>query len=233
MRTSTDRHTPSGLTRGLLAALLAVCGIGLVLVGNVVVTGGGADAASTAGPARTGEPTSEPAELPGFQPSEPLTSMSEAPPAPHPARGRPSELSVPRLSIRANIQGIRVSGGVLEPPSDPGQVGWDVASALPGSVQGTTVVTGHTVHTGGGALDDIAELRQGDQLWVRTNRGRIAYSVVGITKLSKDAMVRRIPQVFRAESPGRLVLITCTDWNGVEYLGNTVVFARPVESSAS
>ena len=28
--------------------------------------------------------------------------------------------------------------------------------------------------------------------------------------------------------PGRLVLITCEDWNGTTYLSNAVVFADPV-----
>lgn len=226
MPTSTDRRTLPGSLRLLLAGLLALAGMGLVVLGNVVLAGGGADAAATeaGGPAMPGPALS----LAFSQAIEPVTAMSQAPPAPHPARGRPYELILPRLSVRAQIQGIHVSDGVLEPPADPRQVGWDVQSALPGSVQGTTVVTGHTVHSGGGALDDIGLLRQGDQLSVRTNRGLVAYAVVGITRVTKDAMVRRIPQVFRSEVPGRLVLITCTDWNGTEYLGNTLVFARPV-----
>jgi hypothetical protein len=34
--------------------------------------------------------------------------------------------------------------------------------------------------------------------------------------------------VFRQRGPGRLVLITCEDWNGTTYLSNAVVFADPV-----
>jgi hypothetical protein len=30
---------------------------------------------------------------------------------------------------------------------------------------------------------------------------------------------------------GRLVLVTCTDWNGASYDNNVVVFARPVRGA--
>ena len=34
-------------------------------------------------------------------------------------------------------------------------------------------------------------------------------------------------RLFSQRVPGRLVLITCEDWNGVEYLSNVVVTATP------
>jgi hypothetical protein len=34
--------------------------------------------------------------------------------------------------------------------------------------------------------------------------------------------------VFSQDVPGRLVLITCEDWNGSVYLSNTVVLADPL-----
>jgi hypothetical protein len=36
-----------------------------------------------------------------------------------------------------------------------------------------------------------------------------------------------VPQLFSQSGPGRLVLVTCEDWNGEVYLRNRVVVATP------
>ena len=49
-----------------------------------------------------------------------------------------------------------------------------------------------------------------------------------MTIYRKATLARDAAKVFRQDGPGRLVLITCEDWNGTMYLSNAVVFADPV-----
>ena len=114
------------------------------------------------------------------------------------------------------------------PPGDPQMLGWWDGGAVPGAAHGGALITGHTVHTGGGAFDDLETLRPGDPLRVRTAKGPIRYEVTGVTVYRKASLARDAAKVFRQRGPGRLVLITCEDWNGTTYLSNAVVFADPV-----
>ncbi len=88
-------------------------------------------------------------------------------------------------------------------------------------------MTGHTVSTGGGAMDDLEQLESGDRVWMSTDRGRIGYDVRRVVVLGKGELAARAQQVFDQGVRGRLVLITCEDWNGSTYLSNAVVFAEP------
>ena len=145
-----------------------------------------------------------------------------------PHAGRPVRLVVPRLHVDAPVVPIAAPGRVLVPPSDPQVLGWWGAGAVPGAAHGGALITGHTVHTGGGAFDDLETLRPGDPVRVRTARGTIRYVVTGVTVYRKTGLARDAAKVFRQTGPGRLVLVTCEDWNGTTYLSNAVVFADPV-----
>jgi LPXTG-site transpeptidase (sortase) family protein len=223
-RNNTDRLRPSRLPRAAVAAVLAAAGVALVFVGTDLWTDDGDPAA----PAHTGALA---VPIPSSGASEPVTELKAVRPVADPAAGVPTGLSVPRLGIEAEVLPITVQDGILEPPSDARDVGWDTATARAGSAYGGTVITGHTVHTGGGALDELNDLRHGDAVRVTTVRGGIDYLVTDVMRVSKQAMVNQIPRLFSADVPGRLVLITCTDWNGSEYLSNTVVFADPGAAS--
>lgn len=144
------------------------------------------------------------------------------------AAGVPARLLVPRLDVDAPVVPIGATGGVLTPPSDPQTLGWWDDGAVPGARQGGALITGHTVHTGGGAFDDLETLRPGDRVRVRTAKGTIRYAVSGVTIYRKATLARDAARVFRQSGPGRLVLVTCEDWNGATYLSNAVVFADPV-----
>ncbi len=166
---------------------------------------------------------------------EPVVRMEQAQ-APaqdrHPGRSRaagpPARLLVPRLHVDAPVVPIGAPGGVLTPPSNPQTLGWWDDGAVPGARHGGALITGHTVHTGGGAFDDLETLRPGDRVSVRTSRGTIRYVVSGVTVYRKATLARDATRVFRQSGPGRLVLVTCEDWNGTTYLSNAVVFANPV-----
>jgi LPXTG-site transpeptidase (sortase) family protein len=135
---------------------------------------------------------------------------------------------VPRLGLDVRVVPIVAVDGVLEPPSDPQVLGWWQDGAEPGALRGGAVITGHTVHTGGGALDNLRSLHIGDDILVDTANGTIRYAVARVVNMTKQAVATRSAALFDGEVPGRLVLITCTNWDGVEYLANTVVIAAPV-----
>lgn len=142
--------------------------------------------------------------------------------------GAPLRLEVPVLGIDAPIVPIAAPGGVLTPPADPQVLGWWADGARPGARRGSALVTGHTVHDGGGAMDDLERLERGDRVWMRTDQGRIGYDVRTVVVLGKGELARQAERLFDQEVAGRLVLITCEDWNGAEYLSNVVVTATPV-----
>jgi len=118
-----------------------------------------------------------------------------------------------------------VSDRVLLPPSDPQTVGWWADGAVPGSARGGAVLTAHTVHTGGGAFDHLDSLRPGQRVVVHTVHGRISYTVTRIHVYRKATLASHAARVFDQDLPGRLVLITCDDWDGQRYLSNAVVYA--------
>jgi hypothetical protein len=41
-------------------------------------------------------------------------------------------------------------------------------------------------------------------------------------------LAKQAAQIFDQSVPGRLVLVTCEDWNGTTYLSNAVVIAKPI-----
>ena len=163
---------------------------------------------------------------------EPQVVLQAAGTPPRPERlphaGRPIRLLVPRLQVDAPVVPIAAPGRVLVPPGNPQMLGWWDDGAVPGAAHGGALITGHTVHTGGGAFDDLETLRPGDTVRVRTAKGPIRYEVTGVTVYRKASLARDAAKVFRQRGPGRLVLITCEDWNGTTYLSNAVVFADPV-----
>lgn len=146
-------------------------------------------------------------------------------PTDHPATGRPVRIRVPDLGVDVPVVPLGLSGGVLVPPADPQQLGWWEGGAEPGALEGTAILTGHTVSSGGGALDRLHRLEAGDKVVVVTARGRIGYHVDNVAKYSKTTLARVSERVFDQHSPGRLVLVTCTDFDGFQYLANTVAFA--------
>lgn len=144
--------------------------------------------------------------------------------------GVPRRVVIDRLGVNAPVLPISTVGQVLIPPSDPQQLGWWSAGARTGARRGSALVTGHTVHTGGGALDNLERLRPGDRVTVRTGRGTIRYDVRTVETFRKGSVARHARRLFSQEVVGRLVLITCEDWDGVRYLSNVVVVARPVRA---
>jgi LPXTG-site transpeptidase (sortase) family protein len=141
--------------------------------------------------------------------------------------GVPRRVVIERLSMDAPVVPISTVGNALTPPSDPQQLGWWSGGARTGATRGSALVTGHTVHTGGGAMDDLERMRPGDRVTVYTSRGIIPYDVRSVNVFGKGSIARHAQQLFSQEVRGRLVLVTCEDWDGTRYLSNVVVVAKP------
>jgi len=223
----------------------AVGAAGALLGGWLVFAGGGPAAGPTTVVSR---PAAEAERYPLAQPNQPTATPRTPVPTrststPNPGKptatatkpqaggsstsGRPVRLLVPRLGLSARVVGIRARGGALIPPSNPRVVGWWSDGARPGRT-GSALITGHTVHSGGGAFDQLDRLVAGNTVVVTTASARIRYAVVAVTTYRKQALARHAAEVFDQGTPSRLVLVTCEDWNGRVYLSNVVVIAEPV-----
>lgn len=123
--------------------------------------------------------------------------------------------------IQAPVLSVGMVGDTLTPPSDPQEVGW--WGRPHGSRHGTTLVIGHTVHTGGGVLDDLEDVPVGTSahMWGETFR------VVSVRIMSKSDVAAEAPVLFDQSGIRRLVVVTCEDYDPDtgEYASNVVVTA--------
>lgn len=149
------------------------------------------------------------------------TPAASAPTAP------PTRLLVPGLGLDVPVVPIEMdTDGVLTPPADVQTVGWWQRSATPGAARGQTLITGHSVREGDGAMDRIGELGRGDRVRVRTGGSATDYRATSVEVLSREELAAQAQALFgQQRRDGRLVLVTCTDWDGEAYLSNIVVFA--------
>ncbi|MGN6723558.1 MAG: class F sortase [Marmoricola sp.] len=182
-------------------------------------------------------PAAKPVPIKIVDPSvlpQPTTRTTITPTSgPMAAAGSPVQLMVPRLQVNAPVVAISGNAGVLLPPSDPLMIGWWLEGPKPGDAQGTALLTGHTVHYGGGAFDHLASLAVGDHFRIRTAKGVITYVVQGVRKYTTGSLARESKSLFRLTGAPRVLLITCANWNGTIYLDNTVVTGAPVSEVLS
>lgn len=155
--------------------------------------------------------------------------------------GYPDRVIVPALDVDAPVLPIRAPDRTLTPPADPQVLGWWVDGARPGAPSGSALVVGHTVSSGGGALDELETLTSGDEITVRSTRRsggedvatETRYAVESVEVYRKGTLAARAAELFSQEVEGRLVLLTCEEWNGSRYLSNVVVTALPVEGTTA
>ncbi|MDI6908301.1 class F sortase [Nocardioides sp.] len=206
------RRAPTRRHPGWVAAV----GLALVAVGATLWW-----AQSTRTQALTADPGGRAAGAPSAgSPAEPVLARREP--------GAPQRVRIPALRVDAPVLPVRAPGRTLVPPSDPQRLGWWADGAKPGATTGSALVAGHTVHDGGGALDHLEDLERGDRVVVRTDKSTIRYDVRRVHVYSKGSLAEHATTLFSQRVPGRLVLITCEDWDGERYLSNVVVTATPV-----
>lgn len=146
------------------------------------------------------------------------------------ALGTPSDaelLIVPSIKLRSKVVPIALkTDGVLSPPADVKEVGWWDQSAKPGATQGQTLLTGHTVHTGGGVMNRLGELDPGALVQIKTKNGTVDYVATKVFVYTRAQLAKHKQELFNQDRKDyRLVLVTCTGWTGSEYTSNIIVFA--------
>ncbi|MDT0200581.1 class F sortase [Nocardioides sp. AE5] len=175
------------------------------------------------------EPTAtdvpDPAATPSATPTPEPTPEPTAPAAQEP--GTPSRIMIPKLGVDSAVVPIKTKDRMLDPPADANVIGWWVDGVQPGSAKGSALLTGHSVHDGTGAFIDLENLADGDEIVVRTDNGELHYAVSDVQVLTKDELVMASPELFSQESEGRIVVITCEDWDGTAWQSNVIVTAVP------
>jgi LPXTG-site transpeptidase (sortase) family protein len=163
-------------------------------------------------------------------PPEPTAVQSESMAVQDGAIGGPYTLRIPRIGVDATVVPIQTNEErVLNPPLDPSVAGWWSDGAAPGEPKGSAVLVGHTVRNkGGGVFDDIGDLTRGDAIEVEGSDAMLTYRVRSIDVLSKEEVARKAEEIFAQTGAGRLVVITCDDWDGTAWRSNIVTIAAPV-----
>jgi LPXTG-site transpeptidase (sortase) family protein len=140
----------------------------------------------------------------------------------------PYTLHIPRIGVNARVVSIRTDEQrVLNPPEDPSLAGWWSDGAAPGAAQGSAVLVGHTVRRGGGVFDSVGDLDRGDAIEVKGSDSALSYRVRSVEVLDKDEVARRAEEIFAQSGAGRLVIITCDDWDGNAWQSNIITVAAP------
>lgn len=150
--------------------------------------------------------------------------------------GTPARLIIPSLDIDAPVVPIELDRDrVLRPPQDPSEIGWWDRSAQPGANAGQPLLTGHSVRLGEGAMDTLGDVKRGATVQVigkpqdGEKTGKIAsYSVQKVFVYSRKQVADNADDLFGQDrKTRRMVLVTCTDWDGKVYQSNIIVYARP------
>lgn len=187
-----------------LTALVALAGCGeMTALGEPLSSAAPATASSSASVAPV--------------PGTPGAGTSEAPPVTVPTRLRLGDITAPVVPIT-------LDDSSLTPPNDPQVLGWWGKRA--GSQRGSTLLTGHTVHDGGGTFDDLEDTPLGALAHVNGH----SYEVKSVAVISKGELAERAPVLFAQTGRPKLVLVTCEDYNPEtgHYASNVVVVLNPV-----
>jgi len=142
-------------------------------------------------------------------------------PTPEAKPVRPTSLRMWKFD--APVVPLHLTGSELVPPADPSVLGWWGKRA--GARAGTTLLTGHTVHTGGGELDDLELTPVGSMARV----SGVAYEVESVEVISKAELAARSAELFAQDGDPKLVVVTCEGYDAStgEYADNVVVTATP------
>lgn len=220
-RARPGRHARRGCSRASAVAAVAV----------VAVAGGFAAGAQPEGvvsfaPFRPADSTVGPQ-------AQPVPPQRTGSPVAAVESGVPGRIRIPALAVDAPVDPIAASGGTLRPPADPDRVGWWESGARPGGRRGATLLTGHSVSNGDGALDHLSDLRPGALVALHLEAGPrgearlVRYRVESVTPYDREDLARHAGRLFATHGRPSLVLVTCIDFDGTSYRGNVVVVAHP------
>lgn len=159
----------------------------------------------------------------------PDTTTTTTPPPP-PSPEVPVGLSIPALGIDSAVVpvGLEPNGEMEVPPAS--EAGWYLYGPRPGSSQGTAVIAAHVDYGGErGVFFDLRSLQVGAEVSVNDAAG-VAHRFVVTERYQVDKDELPIEQIFVADGPAGLTLITCGgsfDSGARSYRDNIVVRAEP------
>jgi len=231
--TPDSTHRPaSRATRGLarFIAGLALVAVTAACSGHDDVTPVGSTPAPTSAVTAAPDPVTTASPDVTEVPPEPTAIQSESMAVEDGAIEGPYTLRIPRIGVDAPVVPIQANEErVLNPPRDPSVAGWWSDGAAPGEQHGSAVLVGHTVRNkGGGVFDNVGDLVRGDAIKVEGSGATLTYRVRSIDVLSKEEVARKAEEIFAQTGAGRLVVITCDDWDGTAWRSNIVTIAAPV-----
>lgn len=144
-------------------------------------------------------------------PSNPSAQSDLRPPVTATAAEPTTPVRITAAGTGADVDAVATdSQGALYPPQDVRRVGWWVDSSLPGSGQGSVVVTGHVddARQGDGAAKRFAGLAPGAEVTVTGKDGAaVRYRVTRTVSISKGALP--VDDLNRQDGPETLILVTC------------------------
>jgi sortase (surface protein transpeptidase) len=209
----------------ILAGVAAVLLVAIVVLRFTVW----ADPAAPAAGHAAAPPVAEPA--PGQPAVEPGPSAS-ATPAPVPVLAdQPTRLRIPSIGLRANVGAMHVRGPV-DPPT-PASAYWlsDYGTVGPAATN-TAYIAGHTWRGGNGVFNPLLHVADssytvhpGDTVIVDTPGGSYTYDITDVELYEKATLGDQAG--LWQNVPGRLVLVTCFQYNGgTSSHQNLVVYAQ-------
>ena len=143
----------------------------------------------------------------------------------------PVSLTIPLIGVQTQLITLGLdAGGALQVPSSTSVAGWYTGSPRPGSV-GSAIIVGHIDSlTGPGVFYRLAELRPGNDVYVKRADGTTAeFRVTSVQTYLKDHFPTQT--VYGPTPDAELRLITCGgafDPATGHYLSNIVVYATEV-----
>jgi sortase (surface protein transpeptidase) len=213
------RASPGGL--GAIRVATSVCtGVGVLAVGVL--------AAGLLGvlPKQTAAAAAWSAGLPLASPVI-ATAPNGKPPSSTPVRGVPTALRIPAISVRTDLEQLRIrTDGTLATPSFK-DAGWFAAGTKPGDI-GPAVIAGHIDSTDGPSVFyHLNELKPGDLVEVERGGTWLRFTVTQTGRYSKTNFPTAA--VYGPTPIAALRLITCGgtfDRDRGVYDDNVVVYAQ-------
>jgi len=133
-------------------------------------------------------------------------------------KGIPAHLKIPNINVYADVLSVGLtSGGAMEAPIGPREVGWYMFGPKPGYI-GSAVIDGHSGWKDGikAVFDDLYKLNKGDKIYVIDNDGETTIFIV--REIKNYTSDEESLSVFNSnDDKSHLNLITCSGpWNDVE-----------------
>lgn len=190
--------------------LIAIVAAALVVVVAVVVFVVGGEDEPRAAP--DGTPTA--------------SSASTTPPVPPAPVGAPTALQIPAIDVDAQVVPVGTTPeNAQEVPESLDLVGWWREGVQPGA-PGNAVVVGHTASSDDGVFDALIDVAPGDEVVVAGPDGEVTFRVTEVEDVPVENFATVADEIYRADGPSGLVLMTCGDWNGEAFESTVIVRAE-------